>query len=355
MRDCREIVNGSKCHKDHFKLVCNSSIAYCLAVRSEAFKNVMIKPLATKSSPDIDVFQPTLHYLQDVIVNRGSSARALWDDGSNRVLVNNDFARENNLKSRDASVTMKVVGSEKTSKVKIYELDLQDMYGKQYSIWGYGIDHIIDADEPVDLSAIRNLFPHVPDAAFTPMPKRRIDILMGLNYNSLHPSGGLGVDTVDNLRALRSRFGSGWVIGGCHRKLQSAPLKFAPQAAAARMARVTMVPDFSIHNVSDDAATRYSKFAKVIIEPVLTPEFWEADTLGVLPPRKCSKCKQCALKGECSETHLQHTIKEENELHLIRENIEIVDGEVQVTYPFIKDPSCLQNNRNKVVKVATRL
>ena len=39
-----------------------------------------------------------------------------------------------------------------------------------------------------------------------------------------------------------------------------------------------MVPDFSVHNVEDDAATRDSKFAKVIIEPVLTPKFWEADT-----------------------------------------------------------------------------
>ena len=85
------------------------------------------------------------------------------------------------------------------------------MYEKQHSIWGYGIDHIID---PVDLSGIRKLFPHVPSDTFTPLQQKRIDILMGINFNGLHPSGGLGVDAVDDLKALRSRFGCGWVIGG---------------------------------------------------------------------------------------------------------------------------------------------
>ena len=87
-----------------------------------------------------------------------------------------------------------------------------DMYGKKHSIWGYGIDKIIDPDDPVDLSPVRSLLPHVPDPAFTLMPKRRIDVLVGLNFNSLHPSGGMGVDAVGNLKALRSRFGTGWVI-----------------------------------------------------------------------------------------------------------------------------------------------
>ena len=95
--------------------------------------------------------------------------------------------------------------------------------------------------------------------------------------------------------------------------------------------------------------------AKVCIDPVLTPDFWESDGMGVMPPRKCLKCRQCALKGECSENHFQHTLKEEAELKMISDNIVIKDGEVHVSYPFIKDPSCLPNNRDVVVKVAGRL
>ena len=101
------------------------------------------------------------------------------------------------------------------------------MYGVQHSIWGYVVDKILDPDEPIDLQPVRSLFPHVPADAFTKLPKRRIDILIGINYNSLHPSGGLGVDNVDNLRALRSRFGTGWIIGGSHPLLNSSPLKFS--------------------------------------------------------------------------------------------------------------------------------
>lgn len=361
MVDCSELVNGSRCHKDHSRLVCNSGVAYCLAARSSG----------ESSFADIDELQATLHYTQDIPVNKGENARVLWDDGSNRVLVNNDFAKENNLKSRDATVTMKVVGDVKKMEVKIYELDLGDMYGKQHHVWGYGIDNIIDPDEPVELSQVRSLFPHVPDQAFSSLPKKRIDLLIGLNYNSLHPNGGTGVDTVGNLKALRSRFGCGWVIGGCHKDLKTSPLKFSSQAASARIARVSIVPEVSFTELdfSEQICSEYqptvfppcsgfeetANIAKVSVDPVLTPEFWETDGMGVLPPRKCSKCRQCAERGDCSESHYLLTLKEEAELKLITDNTTIRDGEVYVEYPFIKDPSCLPNNRGVAVKVADRL
>ena len=98
--DCREMTNGSRCHKDHSRLVCNSGIAYCLAAMTSSSGLI----------GDIDVMQPTLPYCQDILVNKKTNARAFWDDGSSRVLINNDFARENNLRSRPAAVTMKVVG-----------------------------------------------------------------------------------------------------------------------------------------------------------------------------------------------------------------------------------------------------
>ena len=158
------------------------------------------------------------------------------------------------------------------------------------------------------------------------------------------------VDAVDNLKALRSRFGCGWVIGGCHKDLKTSPLKFSPQAAAARIARVTVIPDVEVHDLDSIAAL--PSFAKITIDPVLTPDFWESDSMGVLPPRKCSKCKQCALKGDCSEAHYLLTLKEEAELKLISDNVQVVDGEVHVQYPFLKNPSCLPDNKRTAVKVA---
>ena len=107
------------------------------------------------------------------------------------------------FKSREATVTMKVVGGFQQVKTRSYELDLVDMHGEKHAIWGYGLDEIIDPDEPVDLDPIRSLFPHVPGQAFNPLPKKRIDLLIGLNFNYLHPSGGLGIDGMGNLKALR--------------------------------------------------------------------------------------------------------------------------------------------------------
>ena len=99
--DCKETVNGALCHRDHSVMVCNSGVAYCMAAKTKS----------VHSEPDIDIFPVTLHYIQDIIVNRGGEGRVVWDDGSNRVLINNDFAKENNLKSRDATVTIKTTKS----------------------------------------------------------------------------------------------------------------------------------------------------------------------------------------------------------------------------------------------------
>ena len=94
--DCKEIVNGSQCHRDHSRVVCNSGVAYCLMTKSD--------------SPKVDILQPTLHYLQDIPVNNDTVAsRVLWDDGSNRVLIDNNFAHERKLRSKTTTVNMKVV------------------------------------------------------------------------------------------------------------------------------------------------------------------------------------------------------------------------------------------------------
>ena len=108
--DCKEVINGMPCHKDHSRLVCNSGVAYCLFTKTEPF--------------DTDLFQPTLHYLQDVPVNNDvNPARILWDHGSIRFLVCHAFSAERNLRSRITTVTMKVVGgSFEKVKTRIYEL-----------------------------------------------------------------------------------------------------------------------------------------------------------------------------------------------------------------------------------------
>ena len=186
-----------------------------------------------------------------------------------------------------------------------------------------------------DMAALENTFPHVPREVFKAMAEKEVDILIGLNMNQIFPEGGAGVDHSGGIRVKRSKFSSGWVVGGVLPEEQFISGKYSlstKAAAVARSAKVHIVPDSPIN-----------------------PDFWETDQLGVKPPPKCDRCKKCQQIGECSESQAQHTAKAQAELDLIKANTKLVNGEVWCDYPFIRDPACLPNNRSSAVKVAEKV
>ena len=354
---CQEKVDGVVCGKDHSRLVCGSGVAYCTSLTIRTSREGI-----DEVSPDDIENMVTIPYIQDVPVEGNGTktlGRLYWDEGSNRYLINNEFAAENKLRSKPATVVMNVAGGGKhRMKVKLFELHLVDRKGYKHKVWGYGVDNILDPDEPIDPGPVRSLFPHVPEAAFAKLEKRRIDILAGINYNGLMPSGGQGKNCVGNLKALETKFGdSGWILGGSHKKLQVFAPRFSSLAAEIRVARVQVIPEVTVSCIDTDVEEEFHRMtaAKVSIEPELNPEYWEKDQLGVEPPRKCTKCRQCAAKGECSEKHIIHTLQEENELRLIADNVKVENGEVHVQYPFLKDPGILPYNRSTVVKIQEKL
>ena len=272
---CGENVNGSKCNADHSKLLHGSGNVYCGAARSGGVcSKSNILPCGSDNSDPFSIVNETevaVFFIQDIPLNKSKTfCRTLWDKGSNRVLVRDQFAIDNKLVSRDVTYKMEVVAGEDAQIVhsKLYLVDLKDIYGNNHTVWGYGVPRIMSSDVP-DLSAIRHHFPHIPDAAFLPLEEKEVDILIGLNMMELQPSGGLGVDKVGGMSALRSMFGTGWVLGGHH-------------------------PDLgSLCDVSSSAMSL--KIAKLLIrpEPSLTPEFWESENMCVLPPPRCDNCDSC--------------------------------------------------------------
>ena len=158
---------------------------------------------------------------------------------------------------------------------------------------------------------------------------------------------------------MKSRFGdSGWILGGSHRNLKcSNPQLSAGAARILTAARLQCVPEVLIEDAAAKVERDLQKISvlKVSVDPQLTPEYWDKDNLGVQPPRRCLKCKQCSERGDCSEKHLIHTLEEENDLRAIEENVEIIDGVIRVKYPFKKDPSCLPYNRSTAVNIAGKL
>ena len=327
---CGADLGGSACTGDHSKLLHGSTNVYCAALNAGNQK-----PL---SGPDqfscVKESEETLFYHQDIPFKRSKvKARVMWDKGSNRVLIREDFAEKNRLISKEVTYMIEVVGKElEQVHSKIYLIDLLDMYGNIHTIWGYGVPKIMTSCIP-DLSSVRPLFPHIPDQAFSPLPAAEVDVLIGINMNELQPAGGLGNDRVGGLTALRSLFGCGWVIGG-----HSDDIK-------------------ATGGTSVSPAAVILKIAKILIEPQksLTPEFWESEGMGVLPPPRCDSCRGCMERGLCSEKSYRHSVKKQAELDLIKSKTKLKNGEVWCDYPFIKDPSCLSNNRNTVLKVEEKV
>ena len=346
---CGEDVSGTRCTGDHSRLLHGSGNVYCGAAKSKFLgRNNQHSSTGTAPLPSsltgldtsdqfsfVNENEDAIYFLQDIPLKQSSStSRTLWDKGSNRVLIREDFAKDNNLVSREVTYKMEVVGSEEHKIVhsNIYLLDLVDMYGNVRTLWGYGVPRVMSSSVP-DLSPIRKLFPHIPEEAFKALETREVDVLIGLNMMELQPAGGIGVDKVGGLSALRSIFGCGWVLGGHHPDIQFADGQ----------------------SISSSAVTL--KVAKLLIrpEPSHTPEFWEAEGMGILPPPRCDSCKGCMKSGSCSERHYEHGLKKQAELDLIKSKTKLINGEIWCEYPFIKSPACLPYNRHSAVRVAEKV
>ena len=328
---CGSDMGGSACTGDHSKLLHGSGSVYCAALNAAATH--LLSPAADLFSC-VKESEETVFFLQDIPIMKSKvHARSMWDKGSNRVLIREAYAKKSNLISKDVTYLIEVVGKEPEQKhSKIYLLDMIDMYGNIHTIWGYGVPKIMSSSVP-DLSYVRHLFPHIPDQAFSPLATQEVDVLIGLNMNELQPVGGLGNDRVGGLTALRSLFGTGWVVGGHHDDIKVSEQSSVTSAAA------------------------ILKIAKILIEPQpsFTPEFWESEGMGVLPPPRCDSCRGCMERGSCSEKHYSHSVKKQAELDLIKEKTRLHNGEVWCDYPFMKNPACLSFNRNTVVKVAEKV
>merc|ERR1711888_226387 len=120
-------------------------------------------------------------------------------------------------------------------------LDLIDNHGNTRSLWGYGVPRVMGSGVP-SLLPIRKLFPHIPAAAFEALESKEVDVLIGLNMMEIQPAGGMGVDKVGGVTALRSLFGCGWVLGGHHPDIHSQSQLLSTSAVTMRCANLLVDP-----------------------------------------------------------------------------------------------------------------
>lgn len=331
--------DGNKCQSDHSRMLCGSGVAYCGNLRmtassGDSSSSVSSPSISSSADSDSDECFPdldaeTLLSFQDIkLLGVEEDQRSCFDGGSNRCLIRNEFAKEQNFRSQKIKYRLKAMGTkEKVEETEFFIFDIQDNHGVITKVWAFGIDDIMPEPDPVDLQSIRHIFPHLPGIAFESAEKKPINLLIGNNFLSLHPSGGQGRNAVENLRALHSNFGSGWVISGAHKLLKP-----------------------SSPNLSSQAVTM-ARFNRVDISPVL-PDFWQGECMGVLPQKRCGRCLSCTT---CSDPGLIHSRRDAEDLECLKKGVKLVDGELHVQYQFKKDPKSLPNNRATAVKIAEKL
>jgi hypothetical protein len=88
-----------------------------------------------------------------------------------------------------------------------------DREGKEHNTLAYALDMITSNIEKTDIKSVSGLFPGISSQDLE-RPAGPVDLLLGLNYSSLHPVPH--PDYTGDLRLLNSHFGTGLLLDGWH-------------------------------------------------------------------------------------------------------------------------------------------
>ena len=202
----------------------------------------------------------------------------------------------------------------------------------------YGIDDISEDSTLLDLTRVKSVFPGAPAQVFE-RPDGTIDILIGSMYRNLQPYGGEDAYTQGRLRLVRSSFGCGFILTGTH------PSLVAHENVVTRYAKTLANCVLTEPGDQIDMPTVMCNRA---VATMRIPEFFEAEELGVAPPRSCRVCRGCK---ECS--YRTAMISREKELVVRRmEDLLDYDAEakkVSVSYPWTEDVCKLGNNMGQAI------
>ena len=106
---CQEKENGKNCGMLYNSLIHGCNVPYCLVAK------VNISKFSEKG---IDQSKATQIFIQDIPIGT-NLARVQWDDGCNKVLIINSFAKKAGLKEIPTKYYMQVVGLERQKVKKV--------------------------------------------------------------------------------------------------------------------------------------------------------------------------------------------------------------------------------------------
>ena len=238
----------------------------------------------------------------------------MWDSGSTLTFITFDKAASLNLKGVPVKLSIVVVGGQaEVINSQRYEIAVSTQSGQAVRIEAYGIERISSQIDSIDVRHIVKEF-----GVIDKRPEGEIHMLIGQQYAGFHP---VRIKARGHLLLMENQFGK--VISGTY----PVPQISNSVTSTCLQARRAMV----MHTVGT------------------IDKFFEIEGLGVTCFPKCGGCK-C---GQCQPGGKEMSLKEEKEYKMIEEGLVFDEkrGRWSASYPWIRDPSELPNNRNVAIAI----
>ena len=323
--DPRFVCGIGGCQKHHHKTLHSSTTPFVAKINATKFGN----------ADDILLLVQTIPTMSGAI-------NCFWDNGSTCCLITRSAAHRLNLFGEPMSITIKTVSGLQTLDSQAYQVSLVDTYGKHHIITAFCVDNISSHLKSVDISNVKGEFSGEMQSKWDMLdrPTGEIELLVGLNAFSLHPRE---LEVNSNLKVMVSSFGTGYLLGGAHSKINLPSIEWNETVSSIRLASSQKSVSYASHTVNT---------VSIFVKPL--HEFFEGDVMGIEPPRRCGNCLKCK---ECSFRGYQLSQQEQYEYHIIESKINYVESQqcFHVQYPFTDDPHSLSSNRAQVTKMAERL
>ena len=359
--ECPASVGGQACRKAHHLMLHNSENTYCVAATSgsplqiqsslKARPGKKARQRARKQADRVkmegNIVEEEVHNGEPVVLEvqnltyraklggREVPGETLWDSGSQGSLCTHQWAERLNLKQEAVTYYLQVVGQGAAKKeTQKYYAELQDKDGRWHRIHFLGIETLTSPGVPSDLQVVQHLFPGIPDEVFQPR-KKPIEVLIGKNFNSLMPDGGI---LVDNMQVKQSKFGTGYVLSGWSKMLAGPPQHLT--AAAQLLASASEEPSAEPNPVQ--------------FSHLRTRTFLELEELGTAPKKYCKKClgcNQCSFRGQ-SISRDQEAVVRAMEESLERDPS---TGQLTISYPFLPCAEQMRYNSRQAVAIQTKV
>ena len=98
----------------------------------------------------------------------------------------------------------------------LHEITLTDTDGNSYTIQAFEIDNICGKVAECDVRGVVSLFEGISEYDVR-RERGDVELLVGMKHAAIHPKQ---VQDSDGLVLYESRFGTNWVLGGAHERLQ---------------------------------------------------------------------------------------------------------------------------------------